>query len=185
MTRRLRLETIASDGASAGAQKRSLRSPRRGHQAGGDAGVRQGGARPLARMEESGRRPSRPSPRKPPPDSIRRASTNGFVPGSSTGRRPPACIAASRSFPKRCGPPSRTGSSGALSSALSCRMDGSAGSRRPSGAGAPPERTPMKLITDCGVSSRRHDQLLERDCPHCGGWFGILRAPIPTISKSG
>jgi hypothetical protein len=52
MTRCLRLETIASDGASAGGQKRSLGSPRRGHQAGGDAGARQGGARPLARMEQ-------------------------------------------------------------------------------------------------------------------------------------
>jgi hypothetical protein len=32
----------------------------------------------------------------------------------------------------------------------------------------------MKLITTWGVRSRRLDQLLERDCPHCGGSAGRL-----------
>jgi hypothetical protein len=32
----------------------------------------------------------------------------------------------------------------------------------------------MKLITSWGVRSRRLDQLLERDCPHCGGSAGRL-----------
>ena len=71
LIRRLRLETIASDGASAGGQKRSLRSPRRGHQAGGDAGARQEGARPRYPVwseSSSGRRTSRPPLRKRPPE---------------------------------------------------------------------------------------------------------------------
>ena len=32
----------------------------------------------------------------------------------------------------------------------------------------------MKLITTWGVRSRRLDQQLERDCPHCGGSAGRL-----------
>jgi hypothetical protein len=47
----------------------------------------------------------------------------------------------------------------------------------------------MKFVADWGVRSRRLDQLLNAIARIVAAqlvdWFGILPAPIPTISKSG
>ena len=63
---------------------------------------------------------------------------------------------------------------GSFSFRLRACVANAAGSRRPSGNGVRPERTQMKLITNWGVRSRRLDQLLERNCPHCDAPFGRL-----------
>ena len=63
---------------------------------------------------------------------------------------------------------------GALSSALSYRMAGPAGSRRPSSAGARPERTRTKFLVDRATRSPRLDQLPSAECSHCDGPAGRL-----------
>ena len=111
------------------------------------------------------------------PGASRPASTNGFVTGWSTGATAVGG-AAGRSFLATLDPLSQRRGHGALSSNLSQRMAGSTGARRPSDNGTRPERTPVKLIADWGVRSRCLNQLLKRDCPHCG-------ATRPTIELGG